>query len=105
MFVFKAIPLGVSIYKYPSLLSFLLKFLTLCFALIFLQRDIAKMDRTDTGLQEVFKSVFPIKDFSERGTLEFVNYEFEEPKYSDIVLNAEINSSNQLLKKLIKLIK
>ena len=47
----------------------------------FLQRDIAKMDRTDTGLQEVFKSVFPIKDFSERGTLEFVNYEFEEPKY------------------------
>ena len=34
-----------------------------------------------------------------------IDIEFEEPKYSDIVLNAEINSSNQLLKKLIKLIK
>ncbi len=47
----------------------------------FLQRVIAPADRTDTGLQEVFKSVFPIQDFSERGTLEFVEYEFEEPKY------------------------
>lgn len=42
----------------------------------FLQREVAKDDRTDTGLQEVFKSVFPIRDFSERGTLEFVDYEF-----------------------------
>ncbi len=47
----------------------------------FLQRDVAKNERTDTGIQEVFKSVFPIKDFSERGTLEFVAYEFEDPKY------------------------
>ena len=27
------------------------------------------------------RSVFPIKDFAERATLEFVKYEFEEPKY------------------------
>ncbi|MCW9033551.1 MAG: DNA-directed RNA polymerase subunit beta [Alphaproteobacteria bacterium] len=47
----------------------------------FLQRTIKPEDRTDSGLQEVFKSVFPIQDFSERGTLEFVEYEFEEPKY------------------------
>jgi len=47
----------------------------------FLQRDIPRNERTDTGIQEVFKSVFPIKDFSERGTLEFVSYEFEDPKY------------------------
>ncbi|HEX9702258.1 MAG TPA: DNA-directed RNA polymerase subunit beta, partial [Rhodospirillales bacterium] len=47
----------------------------------FLQREIDPALRTDTGLQEVFKSVFPIKDFSERGTLEFVKYEFEAPKY------------------------
>jgi len=47
----------------------------------FLQREIAAEDRTVSGLQEVFKSVFPIKDFSERGTLEFVRYDFEEPKY------------------------
>ena len=47
----------------------------------FLQRETPKSERPDTGLQEVFKSVFPIKDFSERGTLEFVAYEFEDPKY------------------------
>ncbi len=47
----------------------------------FLQRETEANQRTDSGLQEVFKSVFPIKDFSERGTLEFVGYEFEQPKY------------------------
>ena len=33
------------------------------------------------GLEEVFKSIFPIKDFSGNGELEFVKYELEEPKY------------------------
>ncbi len=47
----------------------------------FLQRETPKAEREDVGLQEVFKSVFPIKDFSERGTLEFVSFEFEDPKY------------------------
>ncbi len=47
----------------------------------FLQRDVPAEERENSGLQEVFKSVFPIKDFSERGTLEFVKYEFEAPKY------------------------
>ena len=47
----------------------------------FLQRDVPADRRDGSGLQEVFKSVFPIRDFSERGTLEFVKYEFEDPKY------------------------
>ena len=47
----------------------------------FLQMDVAPDARPSVGLQEVFKSVFPIRDFSERGTLEFVKYELEEPKY------------------------
>ena len=38
-------------------------------------------ERSDVGIAEVFKSVFPIKDFSERAQLEFVDYELEEPKY------------------------
>ena len=37
--------------------------------------------RLDLGLQAVFKSVFPISDFSGRSTLEFVHYEFDPPKY------------------------
>jgi DNA-directed RNA polymerase subunit beta len=37
--------------------------------------------RPDEGLQGVFKSVFPIKDFSNTSQLDFVGYEFEAPKY------------------------
>jgi len=37
--------------------------------------------RPDEGLQAVFKSVFPISDFSNAALLEFVKYEFEPPKY------------------------
>ncbi|MFV0626110.1 MAG: DNA-directed RNA polymerase subunit beta [Alphaproteobacteria bacterium] len=33
------------------------------------------------GLEQVFKSIFPIKDYSGSGELEFVSYELEEPKY------------------------
>ena len=47
----------------------------------FLQRDVPAGARVSVGLQEVFKSVFPIKDFSDRAQLEFVKYEFEDPKY------------------------
>ena len=37
--------------------------------------------RLDEGLQAVFRSVFPISDFSGTSMLEFVRYEFEPPKY------------------------
>ncbi|GGE51244.1 DNA-directed RNA polymerase subunit beta [Marinicauda pacifica] len=47
----------------------------------FLMKDVNQSERSDEGLQAVFKSVFPVKDFSERAVLEFVNYEFEAPKY------------------------
>ncbi|MCC7167482.1 MAG: DNA-directed RNA polymerase subunit beta, partial [Rhodospirillales bacterium] len=47
----------------------------------FLQMETPPEKRDNAGLQEVFKSVFPIRDFSERGTLEFVKYELEAPKY------------------------
>ncbi len=38
-------------------------------------------EKCEFGLDEVFKSIFPIKDFSGNGELEFVKYELEEPKY------------------------
>ena len=47
----------------------------------FLQIGVAPEDRENVGLQEVFTSVFPIKDFSDRAELQFVKYELEEPKY------------------------
>ena len=47
----------------------------------FLQMHTPPDSRTNTGIQEVFKSVFPIDDFAGRGRLEFVNYELEDPKY------------------------
>ncbi|SFS90409.1 DNA-directed RNA polymerase subunit beta [Brevundimonas viscosa] len=47
----------------------------------FLQREGRPGQRTDEGIEAVFKSVFPIKDFNERAILEYVSYEFEEPKY------------------------
>jgi DNA-directed RNA polymerase subunit beta len=47
----------------------------------FLQMDVAPEKRAVLGLQEVFKSVFPIKDFSDRAVLDFVRYELEQPKY------------------------
>jgi DNA-directed RNA polymerase subunit beta len=47
----------------------------------FLQRETRSADRRDEGIEAVFKSVFPIKDFNERAVLEYVSYEFEDPKY------------------------
>ncbi|MEK9708033.1 MAG: DNA-directed RNA polymerase subunit beta, partial [Alphaproteobacteria bacterium] len=38
-------------------------------------------EKADVGITEVFKSVFPIRDFAEKAQLEFVGYELEEPKY------------------------
>jgi DNA-directed RNA polymerase subunit beta len=47
----------------------------------FLQMDVPPDEREDIGLQGVFKSVFPIKDFNETCSLEFVSYHLEKPKY------------------------
>ena len=47
----------------------------------FLQVDLEPEKRESLGLQGVFKTVFPIKDFYETASLEFVNYRLTEPKY------------------------
>jgi DNA-directed RNA polymerase subunit beta len=47
----------------------------------FLQTNIEPEKRESTGLQAVFNSVFPIKDFNDSASLEFVGYTLEEPKY------------------------
>ena len=47
----------------------------------FLQADVPVEERKNIGLHAVFKSVFPIKDFSGKAELQFVGYELEAPKY------------------------
>ncbi len=47
----------------------------------FLQKDVDPDRRGDTGLNGVFRSVFPITDFNNTASLEFVSYTLEPPKY------------------------
>jgi DNA-directed RNA polymerase subunit beta len=49
----------------------------------FLQMNVPPEKREDKGIQSVFKSVFPIKDFTGSASLEFVSYDFGEIKHSE----------------------
>src|SRR5262245_8331824 len=47
----------------------------------FLQTNVPPSTRQEVGLQAVFRSVFPIKDFNGTSELVFVSYNLEKPKY------------------------
>ena len=48
----------------------------------FLQEGVPDEQRNkEEGLEGVFHTVFPIEDFNKTASLEFVNYEIQEPKY------------------------
>jgi len=47
----------------------------------FLQMGVGPEQRENHGLQGVFQSIFPIKDFNDTASLEFVGYALEAPKY------------------------
>lgn len=47
----------------------------------FLQKDVDPEKRTNQGLQAVFNSVFPISDYKQTVSLEFVKYVLQHPKY------------------------
>jgi DNA-directed RNA polymerase subunit beta len=47
----------------------------------FLQATVPSSERVEVGLQAVFRSVFPIKDFNGTSELVFVSYNLEKPKY------------------------
>ena len=47
----------------------------------FLQLNINPEDRLNNGLHAVFKSVFPINDYTERATVDYVSYDIGVPKY------------------------
>ncbi len=47
----------------------------------FLQTKLAPEERRAIGLQSVFHSVFPIQDFNQTASLQFVSFSFDKPKY------------------------
>jgi len=49
----------------------------------FLQASVDPEKRDEFGLQRVFKSVFPIKDYNNTASLEFVSYSLGTPKYDE----------------------
>ncbi|MBM3611614.1 MAG: DNA-directed RNA polymerase subunit beta, partial [Alphaproteobacteria bacterium] len=48
---------------------------------LFLESGEGDAPRDGEGIQGVFQSVLPIKDFNDQAELEFVKYELEKPKY------------------------
>ena len=48
----------------------------------FLQADVAPENRKNVGLQSVFKSMFPIKDYAGIADLEFIEYTLDKPVYN-----------------------
>jgi DNA-directed RNA polymerase subunit beta len=47
----------------------------------FLQINVPPGEREETGLQAVFKGIFPIEDYSRTTLLDFVEYDIKEPKF------------------------
>ena len=47
----------------------------------FLLENHKPSERPDKGLQKVFKSVFPLEDFSGSAHVEFIEYDFDQPKF------------------------
>jgi DNA-directed RNA polymerase subunit beta len=48
----------------------------------FLQADVLPHERLNSGLQEVFKEIFPIKSYDDKVVLEFLSFNLGTPKYS-----------------------
>ncbi|TAL24443.1 MAG: DNA-directed RNA polymerase subunit beta, partial [Nitrospirae bacterium] len=48
---------------------------------LFLQRDVPADKREDLGLQSALMSVFPISDYNETASLDFLGYAVKEPKF------------------------
>jgi len=66
----------------------------------FLQKDVTAAERTNTGLQAVFKEVFPITSYDESFELDFVEYSIDQPKISDLeaLRNGETYSASMYVK-------
>ncbi len=50
---------------------------------LFLQKAVPLEDRGDDGMNGVFRSVFPVRDFSDRAVLEYVSFVFDPPQFDE----------------------
>jgi len=50
----------------------------------FLQRELAPNKRDCSGLEELFREIFPIDSYDKKMTLEYLYYELEKPHYTPI---------------------
>jgi len=50
----------------------------------FLQLGKDPKERLDHGLHDVFKTVFPVNDYTDRATVEYISYDFGQPKHDVI---------------------
>ncbi|MBP7052784.1 MAG: DNA-directed RNA polymerase subunit beta [Phycisphaerae bacterium] len=50
----------------------------------FLQMDVPPAKRTDTGLEALFREIFPIESYDKKMSLEYVCYELEKPHYTPL---------------------
>ncbi len=71
----------------------------------FLQPDVSANKRKTQGLQAVFTDTFPIESPHEDVVLEFIEYEFGEPKYSELECKERDVTHATPLKATIRLIK
>ncbi|MFQ3574022.1 MAG: DNA-directed RNA polymerase subunit beta, partial [Thermodesulfovibrionales bacterium] len=46
----------------------------------FLQKDVAPNERVDEGIQSALKSVFPITDYNDTASIDFISYSIEDPR-------------------------
>jgi len=61
----------------------------------FLQTELPPSARQNIGLEAVFRSVFPIRDFSETCSLEYVSYGLGTPKYDVEECHQRVDSRHQ----------
>jgi DNA-directed RNA polymerase subunit beta len=70
----------------------------------FLQQNIFPDDRKEFGIQGVFKSVFPIHNYNNTSSIEFVSYKLGEPKYSLVECRQKQLTYASPLKVLVRLV-
>ncbi len=63
-----------------------------------------QLDELSTGIDKVFKSIFPIEDGNDKSTLEYISYKLEKPKFDVIECKQRSLSYSAALKANLRLV-